>query len=182
MSNEKKGYSSRRNVESALSEPQVNMAHPTARENRADGVSRARRRRQDSGEFDGNAFKLAVPEDEKDQRYVYRWINDDGSRIMQMTKQDDWDICTVDEFSTDFRNTGEGTQVSRIVGKDSTGRPMRAFLCKKLREYEESDRARELERLDRLYFQMRQGELPGNQGFAGENPNLRYVPKEARGY
>jgi len=180
MSNDKKGYIPRRNVDPSVETPQVNLANPGARENRTENTAKVRRRRSSSDEFDGTIFKLGLPDYEKSSLYVYRWINDDGSRIIQMTKQDDWDFCSVDEFSTDFRNTGDGTKISRIVGKDSTGQPMRAFLCKKLKEYEDSDRAKDLERLDRLYFQMRQGDIPGN-GLSTENPNLRYVPREAQG-
>lgn len=175
MTDIKKNYTPRRNVNI---EPEPAPVRD-AREDRAAEVSRHRRRREDS--YEGAEMKLGVPDYEKNPLYVYRWINDDGSRITQMTQADDWDICTVDEFSADFRNTGNGTQISRIVGRDYTGRPMRALLCKKLKEYDDFDRAKEQERIDRLYFQMRQGELPFDKGLSGENPNLRYVPREARG-
>jgi hypothetical protein len=147
---------------------------------RHEEVANARRRRRDSSYFDGNDFKLLVPEEEKDSRFVYRWVNDDKYRLNLMTKHDDWDICTVEEFSQDFKNTNEGTQISRIVGKDATGQPMRAFLCRKLKAYDEEDRAKELKRLDQLYNQMREGVLPVTGGLSQENEHLRYVPREAR--
>jgi len=152
----------------------------SARGDRAEEVSQSRRRRRDSMHFDGADFKLAVPEEEKDPRYVYRWINDDKYRLHSMTKRDDWDVCLVSEFSSDFTNTDAGTQVSRIVGKDSNGGVMRAFLCKKLKEYDEADRAKELSRVDQLYHQMRSGNVPGTGGLSQEDEALRYVPKEVQ--
>jgi hypothetical protein len=163
--------------------PEVNAPTPEPidpRQDRAGKIDKSRRRRRDSSYFDGHDFQLLVPESEKDHEYVYRWINDDKYRLSHMTKHDDWDICTVEEFSHDFKNTNDGTQISRIVGKDSSGTPLRAFLCKKLKIYDEEDRARELENLDQLYRQMREGEIPGGDSISRENPNLRYVPLQAR--
>jgi hypothetical protein len=150
----------------------------TARVDRAEDVAKSRRRRRESSYFDGADFNLMVPEEEKDQRYVYRWINDDKYRLNQMTKQDDWDICNVSEFSSDFKNTDGGTQVSRIVGRDAHDGIMRAFLCKKLKEYEDADRAKELRRINEMYTQMREGQIPGRDSLSRENEELRYVPKE----
>jgi hypothetical protein len=148
------------------------------RAERSEDVSKSRRRRRDSIYFDGADFNLMVPEEEKDPRYVYRWINDDKYRLNQMTKQDDWDVCSVDEFSSDFKNTDGGTHVSRIVGRDTHGGVMRAYLCKKLKEYDDEDRAKELRRINQLYTQMRDGNVPGRESLSQENEALRYVPKE----
>lgn len=174
MSEPKKSFPQRRNVET----PIPDLGEP--RLDRAKEVEKSRRRRRDASYFDGQDFQLLIPEEEKDHRYVYHWFNDDKYRLSQMTKHDDWDVCTVDEFSHDFKNTNDGTQISRIVGKDSTGRPLRAFLCKKLKEYDDEDRARELEHLDQIYREMREGEIPGSDSLSRENPSLRYVPREAR--
>jgi hypothetical protein len=152
--------------------------HRDVRAQRSEDTAKARRRRRDSIYFDGADFNLMVPDEERDPRYVYRWINDDKYRLSKMTKQDDWDICEVSEFSSDFKNTDGGSQVSRIVGRDANGGPMRAFLCRKLKEYDEADRAKEIRRVDQLYHQMRDGNLPGAGGLSQENEALRYVPKE----
>jgi hypothetical protein len=166
----------RKTTEDFVVPPIVDRSEPPRHEN----IAKARRRRRSSEYFDGNDFKLLVPEEEKDPRYTYRWVNDDKYRLNQMTKHDDWDICTADEFSHDFKNTNEGSQVSRVVGKDATGQPMRAFLCRKLKTYDEEDRAKELSRLDQLHTQMRDGNIPGSGTLTQENDKLRYVPKEAR--
>jgi hypothetical protein len=145
---------------------------------RSEEVARSRRRRRDSIYFDGADFNLMVPDEEKDPRYVYRWVNDDKYRMTQMTKQDDWDICQTSEFSSDFKNTDGGTSISRIVGRDAHGGIMRAYLCKKLKEYDDEDRAKELRRINQMYTQMREGQIPGRDSLSKENEDLRYVPKE----
>ena len=151
-----------------------------AREDRAEETARERRRRKDSSLFDFFEFKLHVPEEEKNPDYVYSWINDVGANLLQKTQMDDWNICTVEEFSPSVMNTGGGSQISRVVGRDSTGAPFRAYLCKKRREYEEEDQRKRFNDIDRIHNQMRQGDTPGAQGLAAEDPNLRYIPREAR--
>jgi hypothetical protein len=88
-----------------------------------------RRRRRDNAAF-GASLKLAIPEEiaekmAKEGRSV-RWVNDQGNRMHQLTKLDDWD------------------KVSGVppvpVGTNEGGKPILAHLCSKPTEFINEDR------------------------------------------
>lgn len=113
-----------------------------------------RRRRRDGGVI---GRRLGVADDNLNfQKFVYRFVNDDGVRLHQMTKLDDWDIVTnsgdVIEDSADL-----GNAVARVVGKKPDGQPLYAYLCRKLRSYHEEDAARSQADLDEQLSQLRRG-------------------------
>lgn len=113
-----------------------------------------RRRRRDGGVI---GRRLGVAEDNLNfSKFVYRFVNDDGIRLHQMTRLDDWEIVKnsgdVIENSADL-----GDAVSRIVGKKADGQPMHAYLCRKLRTYHEEDAARSQKDLDEQLSQLRRG-------------------------
>lgn len=113
-----------------------------------------RRRRRDGGVI---GRRLGVAEENLDfDKFVYRFVNDDGARLHQVTKLDDWDITTntgdVIEHSADL-----GNAVSRIVGKKPDGSPMYAYLCRKPRSFFEEDAARSQAELDEQLSQLRRG-------------------------
>jgi len=88
-----------------------------------------RRRRRDNTAF-GPSLKLAIPEHiaEKmaEQGRSVRWVNDQGNRMHQLTKLDDWDkVPGVDPIP---------------VGTAEDGKPMRAYLCSKPTEFIMEDR------------------------------------------
>lgn len=58
------------------------------RPKRAEVTGTSRRRRKG-----GKGHKLAIPEEVKDRHpeMEFRWARDDGSRMDQLTKSDDWD-------------------------------------------------------------------------------------------
>jgi len=96
---------------------------------RVEQVSQERRRRQ-SGTLDRTQqLKLSVP-DEIKRQYPddsFRWVNDSGTRMYDLTEKDDW------------------SKVNGIepipVGTDNFGKPVFAHLCKKPSEFLKADAA-----------------------------------------
>lgn len=82
-----------------------------------DAAPPKRRRRASVG---GHAMKLSAP-----QRlgYVRRWVNDTGNRIA-MAEEMAYDFVTDPAAQT----TDVGSRISRLVGTQANGEPMRAYL------------------------------------------------------
>lgn len=80
-----------------------------------------RRRRRDDTIDGGQRLKLAIPPEIEErlarEGRTARWINDEGNRMHQLTKLDDYDKV-------------EGVE-PRVVGKTKDGQPIRAHLCSK---------------------------------------------------
>lgn len=131
-----------------------------------------RRRRQN---FDGLNLKLSVPDGLKDDDYEYRWINDDGNRIFERTKQDDWDHVTTKEITLDERDSGQGTVIERVVGRGTDGKPLKAYLCKKRKDYVEQDRKAKQQQIDETEKAILTGAHPNTDGLS---PEHTYIPKE----
>lgn len=108
---------------------------------------RKERRRRTDGTLDRTySLALAVPV-EAEERYGsdhnFRWINDDRNRIYQKTQLDDWDkVDGVDPIT---------------VGTDSEGQPMKAYLCKKPKDFCAQDEARKMADLKEQEMGMIQG-------------------------
>ncbi len=154
------------------------MARPTRQETTA----KSRRRRSDS--FDGLDYRLDVPDEAKDSNYVYRWINDEPGRLFQLTEQDDYDFVYDEgirsEGSGAHKNTDGGTRISRIVGRSKTGEPLRAYLCRKLKEYYDEDNRKRQRQWRELTSQVEVGNVPGGDGLFGRDPEHAYIPRDAR--
>ena len=107
----------------------------------------AERRRRKSGTLNRMAqFKLDVFSDEQlDAEYIYRWVDDIGSRLRVLTKQDDYDFVNADEiadFSVDDMTDSEsGQRLRMIVGEKKNGDPLYSYLLRKRRDFWESDNA-----------------------------------------
>lgn len=116
--------------------PQV-MSQQIAEEHETDATPKARRRkRADAG---GYKTRLSAPQREG---YHRRWVNDDGIRPQILNQDLAYDFVT-DKISGD----GQGTRVSRIVGKKASGEPMYAYLMETpIEEF----RVGEAEKEDRL--------------------------------
>lgn len=93
----------------------------------------AQRRRRDDTTLDGaQRLKLSIPEEVtkrlKAEGRVPRWVNDEGNRLHQLTKLDDYDrVDGVD---------------ARVVGTTKDGQPIKAYLCSKRKDFIEQDRAK----------------------------------------
>lgn len=83
------------------------------------------------------------PEDLDLANYVYRWTNDENSRIRQLTKADDYDFVNAGELGDGFdrENTDSESaeRVRMVVGSQKNGNPLYAYLLKKRRDFWEED-------------------------------------------
>lgn len=123
--------------------PAVNAARQ--RPDRID-VKRADRRRRKAGTLNRMAsFKLDIfDESQLDlKNYVYRWVDDQGSRLRQATKGDDYDFVEgseIDGFDSDLTDTEVGNNRLRMLSDtDKNGRPIYTYLLRKPREFFEED-------------------------------------------
>lgn len=139
-------------------------------ENRAEEVRTERRRRGDLSE--NRNLRLAVPEHLKDARYEYRWINDvgDGGRVQMMTVEDDWDIV----MDKGINGQGEGTAVTRHSGTSEQGKPVRTFLCRKLKKFYQEDQQAKQDRLLKTEADLMRGPAPNSPGLSAAEA---YVPQ-----
>lgn len=94
-----------------------------------------RRRRRDDTIDGGQRLKLAIPPEVeqrlKEQGRKPRWVNDEGSRMHNLTQLDDYDKV-------------EGVE-PRVVGTTKEGKPILAHLCSKPTQFIREDQ----EKLDR---------------------------------
>lgn len=149
--------------------------------------TRSRRRRRDDSAETWNR-KLYVPERFLDRtKYVYRWINDDGGRIQEKTRFDDFDIVTADQMGEGYsevaRDQADGNSVRRQVGKQD-GKPLYAYFCRKLKEFAEEDQAKKMADIASQEETMRRGPLPTRDGLGqaeayvpGGRPNVISRPQ-----
>src|SRR4051812_14676936 len=84
---------------------------------RSEEVKSRRRRREGLGAE--RNLKLHVPEESKDPNFVYRWVNDRGGRVRQLTKMDDYEVVSASELNggdpDPTGNTAEGTVMKRTA-------------------------------------------------------------------
>lgn len=135
-----------------------------------------RRRRDDMGP--GARRKLHVPEGLKDREYVYRWVNDDGRRVHDLSTLDDWDTVHSPDIAAGAEGgngtAGLGTRIEAVVGKTDSGQPLRAVLMRKRREFHEEDERHKAAVADERVLGIRQG---GSQDPNGLLPGTHsYVP------
>src|SRR6056297_1336237 len=91
-------------------------------------------------------------------KFEYRWVNDAPARVFQMTEQDDWDIVKPDGGAiVKDDNTDLGNAVSVVVGTQPDGSPLRAFLCRKPKQWYSDDQKQKQTDLDEQLAQMRRG-------------------------
>ncbi len=146
------------------------MTNKSKRPTRKEVVASERRRRKPGGAV---STKLTVRDELKDDAFEYRWINDDGVRLTDMTVHDDWDIVTTDELSGELKGDGTGSQVDRIVGTDSARRPMKAYLCKKRKDYIKQDLQEEQASIDETEKMIKRGPIQSQEGL---NQAEAYIP------
>ena len=135
-------------------------------ETRSNQIKTERRRRAGMGLE--RSLKLYVPEEKKDPKKSYRWMNDTPGRIEQKTVHDDWDVTTQD------RN-GEPFSGRVPVGPGPDGKPIYAVLCEKLKEYYDQDEAEKIKAIKAQEDDMRVGPPPSTSGLGAE-PTTAYVP------
>ena len=125
-----------------------------ARPTRADATRRARRRRENVDKT--RDLKLGISF-ELDPGFEYRWINGgvDDQRIKRLTVDDDWERVSVAGAATD----DPGASLRRAVSEGPSG-PKYAYLCRKAKDWYETDHRKGQERNDKLMRHIRQGKPP----------------------
>lgn len=150
---------------------------------RADKVAGERRRRNASSLNRMAQYKLDfIPEDLLDKdNFVYRWINDTPGRLRMATKMDDYEQVSASELGPGFAidNTdSEGGDTIRMYTGVEAGQPVYAYLCKKPRDYWESDNeeivARREAMMEGRVFHGEGGESEGGRTDLSEG--VSYVP------
>lgn len=104
-----------------------------------------RRRRGTLDVMTQSAQGYVVPYLNMDE-YQYRWVNDEGGRLRDLTVFDDYDYVTADElgegFDVDTMSDSESNGRIRIIaGHTNSGKPLYQYLCKKPRAFWEADNA-----------------------------------------
>jgi len=122
----------------------------------------------------GSQLKLAVT---KIPGYVQRWFNDVGDRIETAKKAGYTHVSKAGVkvgSGPESGHTDLGSVVSKIVGTQVNGQPLRAY-CMKIKEewYIEDQAKKALGRRD-VETQIRRGHMPADKG----DVSRRYVPDE----
>lgn len=111
---------------------------------RKNEVQQERRRRSDH--MSGGSKRLICDEAKLDrENYAYRWINDTGDRVHQMTKMDDWDIV---EGAAAGGNEETGTGTTIRAGTQDNGAALRSVLVRKPKEFAVADEAAKQRKID----------------------------------
>lgn len=125
----------------------------SVRTERKDEVRQERRRRNDANIDGSQRLKLAIPPDVaarlKAEGRTPRWVNDEGNRIVQLTKYDDYD--PVDGVEPVY------------VGTTKDGKPIKAHLHSKPTDFIREDaQAKDKPRREMEQALLR-GRVPGDQ-------------------
>jgi hypothetical protein len=155
------------------------MAAADRKLTRAEKLEALRARRAKTN-FDDDSlqYNLGIMGSRKNPDLAYRWINDnEKSRLHVLTKSDTWDFVESDELGLDERNTDtKDSRISRIVGTNKDGSPMRSYLCCKPKEWVSEDRARRVKPHREVIRQINERQVSGPLAGAGDRA---YVAKEA---
>lgn len=123
---------------------------------------RQERRRRNTDALSGKRRRLAVNEAMLDRdAYEYRWINDEGNRIFNLTKQDDWDIVPNTDGQVKPDGTGMGAETATPVGTGERGAPLRAVLVRKPKALFDEDVQAQQRRIDETEAGLRRGAVSG---------------------
>lgn len=131
------------------------MARPRREEMRnesRDGEGRRARRL-----LGGSDFKMTVPERMRDPNYEYRWFNDSKNRLTN-AEEADWEFVEGDAHigtGAESNNNDGGSRISMAAGSAEDGKPVRAYLMRKKKEWHEEDQQEKQKRIDEVENQLR---------------------------
>jgi hypothetical protein len=141
------------------------MTEARGRPTRQNEEAQQRRRRSDVTIDGGQRLKLAIPpeiaERLKAEGRTPRWINDEGNRMHNLTRLDDYD--KVDDVPP------------VPVGSTKEGKPIKAHLCSKPTAFIEEDRAKLDERRKETERALLRGKPPGESHSHDEKYSSGYV-------
>lgn len=123
---------------------------------------KSERRRRNTDALGGKRRRLQVDESKLDQeKFVYRWANDEGSRINDLTRHDDWEVVADRNSEVKQDTRRDGSKVSVVAGTGERGAPVNAVLLRKPKGYHEDDYAAQQRKIDEAEKGMRAGAAPG---------------------
>ena len=152
-------------------------------------VNAESRRRRNSGSLNRmTQMRLDIfPQEILDPAYVYRWVDTRPGRIHMATKMDDYDFVGAEELGDHFNameTDSESEGRVRMLVEEHAGRPVYSYLCKKRRDYWESDqdeivRKREDMMAGRVYRGESGADFEGDGVPSGHDleEGVAYVPK-----
>jgi hypothetical protein len=139
---------------------------------RADQEKVTRRRQRGSTVLPG--LKLSVNEKLLDrENFTYRWINDNGGRIEQLTRDDDYDLVRDPSKEVKDDNGNEGALISKVVGTTENNQPIRAYLARKPKPFYDADQKEKAKVLDAQMADIKRGKPSEAAQMAGND----YVPQ-----
>lgn len=110
--------------------------------------------------------------------YVRRWVNDDNTRLADFTAGGYTfvhDAKAGDAAGNDITaREGIDSRVSRVVGKNVDGHPIRAYLMEIKQDWYDEDQKAKQTRIDEQEAQMKRG--ADSHGAVGRDE--RYIPRE----
>lgn len=128
---------------------------------------KAERRRRNDAALQGNRRRLAVNEAQLDRdNYEHRWVNDVGTRIFDLTHNDDWEVVTDRDGKARVDSAGIGAEIATKVDVDKGGAPIRAVLLRKPKAYFDEDYRAKQRAIDD------QETLIGKQPTGGSDPHV----------
>lgn len=101
-------------------------------------------------------------------KYAYRWVNDDGTRIYELTQNNVWDFVSNEGVSVGM---DKGNGVSIQVGVKPNGDPLTSYLMQKPRDYYDEDKAAKQVAVDEKMNQIRKGADGAGAGVTGDSYN-----------
>lgn len=113
------------------------------------------RRRRDDMETFGKRLAVRIPP-EMMKRFRFRWVNSEESRLMTLYNRD-WDIVKPDMGVVKEDHSDLGEAISIVVGRNVDGSPLRAYLCRKPRQYYDEDVKKHQTELDNQMRELRRG-------------------------
>jgi hypothetical protein len=133
------------------------------------------RRRRNSDSLAGKRRRLHVNEAELDrENFTYRFVNDEGNRLHDMTVNDDWELVSDRNHVVKVDSTGSGSEVAVYAGTQENGAPLRQVLLRKPRQYYEEDKAAEQRQIDEREAGIK------SRGGPGASEDGLYQPTSAR--
>jgi hypothetical protein len=94
--------------------------------------------------------------------YVGRWVNDEGGRLAQ-AEAAGYSFVAPDTKTATGSNADPGTRISRIVGSQENGQPLRAYLMEQTEENYAEDQKAKQSQIDAFDEAMKRGQPAGAQ-------------------
>lgn len=123
----------------------------TAKAEAPAGPNRKRRRSR----LDGGRMRLYVPEKDKDPNYHYGWVVDHRGKCEELIDMgyefvNRKDVSHIGDADVHNDNSDLGSRVSRVVGIDEAGQPLRQYLMRQHMDFYNEDRAARRAEMDKV--------------------------------